>query len=232
MNLTIFNYALRRAMKNSVVLIVNFLLPLAVMFVAFGDENPMGEDRGYYLLAMVIMFGAYFMARSIQQDKLDGTVIRILAGPVTMRGYLAQNFFSTMLPMTGIIFAVTALGAAVHSWDVGFAALLAVCYLFLAATSVGFAFVWSCIFKDKETSFAVFSVVLTMVATLGGLLLPLDLLPGPLPYISAIFPAHWAARAIETLLAGGDLYMYGLSIFAMALFAVAFLLYGGKRRII
>jgi ABC-2 type transport system permease protein len=149
-----------------------------------------------------------------------------------MRGYLVQNFLSTMLPMTGVTFVSVALGMALHGWELEFAALLGVCYLFLAATSIGFSFVWSCIFKDKETSFAVFSVVLTMVASLGGLLLPLELLPGPLPYVSAIFPAHWAARAIETLLNGGVTYMYPLSLLAMTLFAAAFLMYGGKRRII
>ncbi|MCL1845659.1 MAG: ABC transporter permease [Defluviitaleaceae bacterium] len=231
--MTIFNYALRRGLKNPVVIVVNFILPAAIILVSFSDENPMGAERGYYLLAMAIMFGAYFMARSIQQDKLDGTVIRILAGPVTMRGYLVQNFFSTMIPMAAIIAAAVAVGAAVHGWGLEFSALLAVCYLFLAATSVGLAFAWSCIFKDKETSFAVFSVFLTTVVSLGGLLLPLDLLPGPLPYISALLPAHWAARAIETLLQdNGANGMYLLSLFAMTLFAVAFLLYGSKRRIV
>ena len=231
-NFTIFNYALRRGLKNPIVVIVNFFLPVGIILVAFSDENPLGAERGYYLLAMALMLGAYFMARSIQQDKLDGTVIRILAGPVTMRGYLVQNFFSTMVPMAGIIAASIVFGAIIHGWGIGFAVQLAVCYLFLAATSVGLAFAWSCIFKDKEASFAVFSVFLTAVASLGGLLLPLELLPGPLPYISALLPAHWAARAIEALLHDGARGMYMFSLLAMTLFATAFLIYGSKRRII
>ncbi|MCL2357869.1 MAG: ABC transporter permease [Defluviitaleaceae bacterium] len=232
MNLTVFNYALRRSLKNPIVLAVNLVLPFAIILFAFDAPSIRGENRGYYILAMILMFGAYLAARGIRDDNMERTVIRILAGPITMRSYLVQNFFSTMLPVTGIIFASVALGTAVHGWEIRFAALLALCYLFLAATSVGLSFAWSCIFNNKETSFAVFSVVLTMVASLGGLFIPLEFLPGPLAYISAIFPPHWAARAIETLLNGDDLHMYFLSLLAMALFATAFLLYGGRRRIL
>lgn len=234
MNLTIFKYSLRRGFFSPVSLVANCGLPLFILI--FGMDFEMGDyghSRGYFLLAMVLMFGAFFMARGIQNDKIDGVVIRVLAGPVTMFNYLVQNFFAAMVPMVGLCAIIGVLGVMLHGWGIPFAVGLAICYSFLAATSIGLSFVFSCWFKDKEVSTSVFTVVITFVAFLGGFTFPLSLLPAPLFYAGALFPAHWTSLAIENLLDYGfSARMYWLSLLAMFLFAVAYILYGGKRRII
>jgi len=191
-----------------------------------------GPNRLLFLIALMIIFGAFFMARSIQQDKMDGTIIRILAGPVTMRSYLVQNFLSAMIPMAVLSVLIGVLGLALNGWELYFAAGITLCYIFLTASSVGLSFAWSCLFKDKEASYAVLSVLITAVATVGGLMIPLSVLPNALRIIGTIFPAQWAARAIESLMEYGLNGQFWLSMLAMFLFTVAYLLYGGKRRII
>jgi len=191
-----------------------------------------GINRLLFLVALMMIFGGFFMARSIQQDKMDGTIIRILAGPVTMRSYLVQNFLSAMIPMTVLSLIIGISGLALHSWSFSFAAGVAICYIFLAASSIGLSFAWSCLFKDKETSYAALSVLITAAATIGGLMIPMSMLPNPLRLIGAIFPAHWAARALEGLIEYGMSSQFWLGMLAMFLFTVAYLLYGGKRRII
>jgi len=191
-----------------------------------------GPNRLLFLIALMIIFGGFFMARSIQQDKMDGTIIRILAGPVTMRSYLVQNFLSAMIPMAVLSILIGVLGLALNGWEFYFAAGITICYIFLTASSIGLSFAWSCLFKDKEASYAVLSVLITAVATVGGLMIPLSALPNALRIIGTIFPAQWAARAIETLMEYGLNGQYWLSMLAMFLFTVAYLLFGGKRRII
>jgi ABC-type multidrug transport system permease subunit len=64
-------------------------------------------------------------------------------------------------------------------------------------------------------------------------MLPLSIVPETIQYIGAFFPAQWAVRAIEALNEYGiGAGMYWLSLLAMLMFAAAYLLYGGKRRII
>jgi ABC-type multidrug transport system permease subunit len=178
------------------------------------------------------MFGAFYMAKGIQNDKLDGTVIRILAGPVTMRDYLVSNFLASMVPMLGVSALLGVLGTVLRGWDLSFAVRLGLCYALLAATSIGLSFVWSCLFKDKEAASVVFGVGMMIVTFMSGLMLPHAIMPPAVLHAGALFPAHWAARAIDTLVIYGGGNMYWLSLVAMVLFVVAYMLYGGKRRIV
>jgi len=225
-----------RGLKSPASLILNCALPLLFVIrgqpIQFGALGLGGPDRMPFLVALLIIFGGFYIARSIQIDKMDGTIVRILAGPITMRGYLVQNFLSAMIPMTVLSVLIGVLGLTLHGWELYFAAGLAICYIFLAATSIGLSFVWSCIFKDKEASSAVFAVMLTAVATLSGLMIPFALLPNFLQYIGALFPAQWANRSLEALLEYGLNMHFWLGILAMFLFTVAFILYGGKRRLV
>jgi len=210
-------------------------MPLALIIlnpdIGFGPLAA-EQNRLPFLVALLIIFGGFYVARSIQIDKMDGTIIRILAGPVTMRSYLVQNFLSAMIPMTVLSIIIGILGFALNGWELYFAVGLTICYAFLAATSIGLSFVWSCLFKDKEASSAVFAVLITMVATLSGLMLPFSMLPRFLQYIGALFPAQWANRSLEAIVEYGLSGQFWLGILAMFLFTVAFLLYGGKRRLV
>jgi len=150
-----------------------------------------------------------------------------------MRDYLFQNLMGAAVPMVGLSAIIGGLGLILYDWTFTFAIGIAVCYAFLAITSIGLSFVWSSIFRSKESSSAAFTAVATLISFIGGLLLPLDLLPDPLFYLGALFPAHWAARALQNMIDYGQFtQMYGLSILAMALFAIAFILLGAKRRLI
>jgi ABC-type multidrug transport system permease subunit len=150
-----------------------------------------------------------------------------------MRDYLVQNFAASMLPMFGVSTIIGGLGMVVHGWDLEKAIGLAVIYTFLAATSIGLSFAWSCIFKSAESSTITFTMLMMLVVFICGMMFPLSLIPTAILYIGALFPAQWAVRAIEALNEYGiGNYMFWLSLLAMTLFAVAYLLYGGKRRII
>lgn len=232
--MTVFKYALMRGVKTPASMIINLVLPLFLVIIDF-DMEIFGADaqyRGLFIVAMLILYGGFMMARGIQADKMNGVIIRILAGPVTMRSYLVQNFFSAMVPMTVLSALIGAVGFILHSWEIQFALALVLVYIILAASSIGLSFVWSCIFKDQEASTAIFSVLITGVAMIGGLFLPLAILPRPLWLFGALFPAHWAARAMETFMDYGMNGEYWLSLLAMILFTVAFLLYGSKRRLV
>jgi len=232
--LTVFKYSLLRGLKSPATIILNGALPLFVILTAgYVDFNDVTEFHpGLFLSALMVMLGAFYMARGIQLDRIDGTVIRILAGPVTMRSYLLQNFFSAMVPTAGMCAVIAIAGMARHGWGIEFATGVFLCYAFLGGTSIGLSFVWAALFKNKEASVAAFIIVVNLLATLGGLMMPLSILPVFLRRFGALFPPHWAARGLDNLMNYGLNGQFWLCIGVMVLFAAAYLLYGSKRRIV
>ena len=233
MNMTVFKYALYNGVTKPLSLIMNSVVPIGLAL--FADRvNVFGADNVvFFLLAFVIMYGAFLMANSIQKDKVEGVLTRILAGPVTLRSYLIQNFLAAIIPMIAVSAIIGAIGHVIHDWEVLFTIGLVLVYIFLSATSIGLSFVWSCLFKDKEASLSGISVVITMTALLGGFMIPLSMFPDPIYYIGMITPAHWASRAIEQLLTYNEFTnMYWLGLLALAMFTIAFVLYGSKRRLV
>ena len=233
MNLTVFKYAMLRGIKTPMSIILNSVAPIGLTIFA-GRINMFGAPYiELYLIAFMVMFGAFMMAGSIQKDKTEGVLIRILAGPVTLRSYLVQNFFAAMVPMMAVSAVIALLGFVMHDWSLTLCVGLFLVYIFLAATSIGLSFAWSCLFKDKEASMSGISLFLTFTAMLGGFMIPLAVLPDALFYIGMLFPAHWASRAIAQLVAYGEFTgMFGLSLVALTGFAAALILYGSKRRLV
>jgi len=237
-NLTVFNHALKNGVTKPLSLILNSIVPLVLVIFAnrvggvFGGSDA-ANAMVFYLLAFVIMYGAFLMANSIQKDKVEGVLARILAGPITLRSYLIQNFFAAIIPMIVVSALIGLLGFLIHDWGGMLTIGLVIVYIFLSATSIGLSFVWSCLFKDKEASLSGVSLLITLSALLGGFMFPLEVLPDPAYYVGMITPAHWASRAIEQLVLYGEFtQMYWLGLLALAMFTVAFVLYGSKRRLV
>ena len=234
--MTIFRYALMKGLRSPLTLVVNCILPLIVIFVPpFWEAGGfLGADRyaGFGILAMVIWSGAFLMAQGILNDRENGTITRILAGPISMFNYLVQNLLAFMVPLTVQVGLISVIGMILHGWDVTLALGLFVCYTVFTIASVAMSFAWNCLFKRRESSFTTFSAVLTFGIFLSGALLPVTLFPDLVQYAGMVFPAYWAVRGIETLLDTGVTGEYWISIAAMALFSIAFLLFGGKRRMI
>lgn len=233
MNLTVFKYALRRGLLTPMSLVINCVVPLGlILFANNAAFGPGDFGRVFYLIALGILWGAFTMAKSIQQDRTSGVVNRIVAGPVTMFSYLVQNFFASLAPMVVLSIIVGALSFLLHDWSITVAIGVTLCYILLASTSIGLSFAWSCIFKDSEASAVGVSMILTLVATIGGFMFPLSMMPRPLFYIGALLPAHWASRSIDAILVDGFSNMYWLGLLAMAMFTFMFVLYGSKRRLV
>jgi hypothetical protein len=102
--------------------------------------------------------------------------------------------------------------------------------LFTMAT-VAFAFAWHAFFKNSNNSKNGFMAALMFIALLCGMIFPLDVLPGAMQYVGAVFPAYWMTRTISQLLEIGMSVEFWLFQGIQVLFIVGFLLYGGKQRI-
>ena len=226
--LTVFKYALLRALRNPLSLILNAALPLVLTFIPglWQGEAAMG----FPFIGTTLMYGSFVAARGILNDKLDGTITRILTSPITFLRYLLQNLLAAMTPLTVQILAVGIIGGLLYEWEIGFALSLMLIYFLFASASVAFSYAWSCLFKEKETSYAMFSVLMSVVAMLGGFFIPLAILPDALRFIGALFPAFWVSNGILYLQGGNAMGTYWISVAAIAMFSVLYMVFGSKRR--
>ena len=230
----IFRFALLKGLRSPMTLLLNCILPLVLMFIRplWEETGMMGGNAGFGLLVMVIWGGSFLMAQGTLNDKETGVIVRILSAPVSMLNYLTQNLLAYMAPLTVQVFLVSALGMILYDWSFDLALALFVCYTVFTISSVALSFAWNCLFKRKASSFPAFSAMVTFGIFLSGALIPLSLFPDVLQYVGMVFPAYWAIRGIEEAMVYGMTGDYWLSILAMALFTMAFLLYGSKRRMI
>ncbi|MCL2827930.1 MAG: ABC transporter permease [Oscillospiraceae bacterium] len=233
--MTIFRFALLRGIRSPLTLLFTYILPIVIILIRpmwIGEGLGLGAG-GFTFLFMVTMLSAYLMSLSILTDKIDGTVLRILAAPIPMWRYLAENLLSCAVPLVVQMAIVSVLGHVLYDWSLTLSIAVFLCYTVLTLASVAMAFAWHCLFKGKEGNATGFSLVLFLGTFLSGLVFPTEVFPGLLQYVGTIFPAYWASRGLRDVLATGAMSGdYWLGIAAMLLFAVAFLLYGGKRRIV
>ncbi|MCL2363837.1 MAG: ABC transporter permease [Defluviitaleaceae bacterium] len=230
--MTVFKYSLRRGLLKPVSMIFNMVLPIAIMLISDAEAFDMVGGRAFFFLAFILLFGGFMMAGGIQADKLDGVTVRILAGPITFRSYLIGNFFAGMVPMAALCLILGGIGFARFDWTLAFTGLFMLVLAMISAVSIGMSFVWSCLFKDKEASMVAFVLIVMLMGLIGGLTVPLDILPDWVRYTGAVFPPHWAARGFEQLILEGTATTeYWLSMLALAMFSIALILYGSRRRI-
>jgi len=231
--MTIFKYTLIKGLRNPATLIFNCILPLILIFIRplwVGEAIPFS---GFGLMVMVIWGGSFFMAQGVLNDKEDGAITRILAAPVSMLRYLTENLLAYMVPLTVQIVLVSTIGLILYDWSLMLALALFICYTVFMISSVAMSFAWNCMFKSKQSSFSSFSAVVTFGSFVSGALIPIAFFPeGIVQHIGAILPAFWVVRGINSYLDVGFSSDYWISVIAMLLFTIAFLLFGGKRRMI
>jgi ABC-2 type transport system permease protein len=228
--LTVYKYALLRAMRSPFSLVLNAVLPLALILMPGlwqGDE-----PLGFSFIGVALMYGSFVAARGILNDRLEGTITRILTTPTSSFRYLLQNLLAAMTPLTGQILLIGILGNILHEWEIRFTLSIMLIYFLFAVASVAFSFAWSCLFKDKETSYAIFSVLMSVVAMLGGFFIPLSIMPNALRFIGALFPAFWTSNGLLYLRGGNAMGTYWISALVIFMFSVLYMIFGTKRRMV
>lgn len=227
--MTIFRFALIRSLRNKFTLLALCGIPFILIFM-----RPLwvpAYNTGAIFYGMILMYASFLLVRSVMTDRTTGTVTRIFAAPVTTYQYLAQNLLAYELLLMIQVFIMITLGTFLYQWRFVFSLQLFLCYTIFAGTSISFALAWNSLFRSKQSSDAVFSIIVTLMAILGGIFVPITLLPPVLQKIGMLFPTYWLSNAILALEGQLQTGAYLLSIAALCLFTCIFLVFGSKRRL-
>lgn len=227
--MTIFYFTLIRSLKSTSTLITIILIPLIMILI-----KPLWyleHNTGFNFYGIVILYGGFSLVRSIMSDRVTGTVTRILVAPITGFQYLFQSLLAYLLLQALQILLITGLGTFLYDWNFALSLKLFICYTIFAATAISFSLAWNSLFRSKLMSETVFTIIIALMALLGGVYFPIDMFPESLKKIAMIIPNYWLSNALLSLQKGQGFSNYLLSIAVLILFTIAYLIFGSKKRL-
>ncbi len=223
-----FEHAFKRTLKQKWLLLGLTVFPLGLALA----PQPATEvvPIGFSMYGLLIIFSAFLMTKQILEDRMQKTIVRIAAAPVDHKTYLLGHLgaYLTILMVQNVVFVIMT----VILWrDITISyGLLLIIYILFTALSITFTLFWHMLFKSYATSVAVFSVIINILAMLGGLIIPLKFMPSAITDLTIVLPTYWLAYGLQALFdqAYGT---YFLSLSIIIAFAIIFLVIGSKRRL-
>ena len=227
--MTILHFSLLRSIRRKSTLLLLILWPSIILPIKPFWTSEVG--LGFSFFGMTILLGAFILVRSIIEDRQSRVIVRIFIAPITTFQYLFQNLLCYLILLTMQILVFIFIGSLLYNWNFTMTVELMLGYILFAATSISFSLAWNSLFKSKAASDGLFSILVSIMALLGGIYIPVSNLPDVLQPISMLFPTYWLSSIIldiRNLDAPFDIWT---SIAVLILFTVAFLIFGSKRRL-
>lgn len=227
--MTFFCFALLRSLRKKNTMVLSTVLPLILIFIRPIWQSD--EIDGFALYGMFLLFAAFSHVRQIMNDRVTGTAVRIFAAPITTFQYLSQSLLAFWLILSLQSLAFILIGAFLYNWSVLTGLRLIISYTIFSAAGISFSLAWNSLFRSKVMSDAVFSIVVSFMALLGGIFMPIEILPDPLRYVGMLFPTYWLSNSLSRIDEATNNGTYWVSILILLLFSTIFLLFGSKRRL-
>ncbi len=227
--MTIFRFYLIRSMRKRMTLLALIVLPLVILFLP--PLWNMEDALGFSFYSLVILFGSFALVRSTMTDRESGLIVRIFAAPVTTLTYLSQSLLAYMLLMLLQVVVFVGIGTALYGWDAYISAMLLLGYILFASTSVSLSLAWNSLFRSKAMSGGVFSILVSFMAILGGVFVPLSMLPDVMQKIGMLFPTYWISSILIGIAGRQPPFGIWTSSGILMMFTAIFLIFGSKRRL-
>ncbi len=179
------------------------------------------------------LFGMFFilipMAGSIITERVQGTLIRLYTTPAPMKAVFGGKIamytavccvqFCLMLGIGLFVLPLLGLPTLVIT---GGAAAIPLVVFSAALAAVGFGLLMGCVFSSLMKAAMFGAVCIVIFAALGGIMVPVFVMPKMLKIISNISPLAWAQNAFTEIFArGGGLSDVWVEICALLFFSVA-----------
>lgn len=227
--MTIFRFALKRTLSSKLDILFLFFLPVIMVFIS--AESWLHLPVGFQFYGMLIMFMSAKLCKLIMMDRESQVVLRIQVAPISHFRYLAENLLAYTLIMTAIAAVVVGLGAAYYGSDLREPLNLFLLFSVFSLTSIGISIAWYSLFRNSETAYSILGGFYMIIAMLGGLLWPHEIMPEWIQKFLQILPTYWLSvglRQISYQQHEGNFY-FTLSV--LILFGIAFILLGSRRKL-
>lgn len=204
---------------------------LSAMTYNHAEKSVDAAMGGIGILAMSMMLLSSFTAISLIKERENRTFYRVMASPMSLKGYMLQNilcFFTILVAQVAVMFFIVQcvfgiyLGASVLNLFLVVAAFALLC------VAMGIALAAAA--GNARQASTIASLVITPMSMLSGLFWPRFLMPEFLQTIGRYLPPTWVMDAADKVMLGKPLASVGLEISILLGFAAVFFLLGTWRR--
>lgn len=181
------------------------------------------------MFGFVSILTAYFVIRTLTEDKMQGMPDRIGALPISPRGYLLQGTLAAFAA-TQISVLLTLLSLHFVYGEVPNGLTIFVMMSVFNLFAVSLVLTIMSLTKTIAAASTVMSMLGTLLSMLGGLFWPLELVPDIMQRIAWFTPGYWFGRGLNN---AGEFTFEGFTmpILFMLAFTVVTLLIGGLKRV-
>ncbi|WP_096199905.1 ABC transporter permease [Bacillus sp. FJAT-45350] len=227
--MTIFTFVFKRFFRKKSNIFFLLVLPIGAVFLPIGEWPPIPLGFQYY--SILLLFLAARLGGIILEDRANKTLLRVSVAPITHFQYLWKNLLAYSIILTSVNVVFVTLGVIVHGENLPSPILFLLIYTVFSTTSLGFSLTWYSLFRNKEAAFSILGGVIILMAMLGGVMWPVEIMPELLQRAVMLLPTYWVAEGTILVAYGAPTKDLITPLVVMFLFCIAFLLVGSRRRL-
>lgn len=186
---------------------------------------------GLGLLSMSMMLLSTFTAVNLIRDRGNRTFFRVLASPMTLKGYMLQNilcFFLVLVMQVSVVFLVVQYIFGIYMGASALNLFLVMTIFALLCVAMGIALASAA--RTARQASTIASLIITPMSMLSGLFWPRSMMPEFLQIIGKYLPPTWVMEAAQKVMLGKSLASASLELSILLGFIVVFFLLGTWRR--
>ncbi|WP_181347426.1 ABC transporter permease [Thalassobacillus sp. CUG 92003] len=185
-----------------------FVLPIIfiVAFVAIfkGDESASYQEVVTQIIpGYTVMFAFFIMISMViafVKDRERGMVARIASTPLPIKDYFIGKWIPFMMIVLIQITVLLTFGVLVYDLALGDPIALITLSLALAFIVTGFGMAMAVLVKTENMGIALTQVIALGGALLGGLWMPVEIMPDYVQTISQMLPQYWALEGYKEII--------------------------------
>jgi ABC-2 type transport system permease protein len=192
------------------------------------SKGPLLPGTGLTLYGMIILYGAFLLARMFVEDKETELTSRIATTPIPPWRYLLENLacFSVILIVQNI-FVITAYSLIIPQGLVH-PILLVTAFGLFSITAVGLMLTISTLCNTSFVMLCASTGAVMILSMLGGLFVPVSFMPDTMKKLAMITPTYWFSEAINSIFSGGSQFTFQITM--LLGFAIVFFLVGSWKK--
>lgn len=217
-----------------------FVLPIIfmIMFISIFTSGTMADSKDQVILSIVpgytVMFVFFIMISmcfSFIKDNENGMIARLASTPLPSYSYLMGKWMTYMIIVMIQIMVMFIFGKVVYNIPLEQPIFLLFLAIILTLSITGMGVALSLIVRTANMGIAITQVITFSGAVIGGLWMPLEMMPGIIQKIGKFTPQYWAHDAFKQAMSGilsfTDLMMSSLILlgFGCIGFLIAWILY-------
>ncbi len=226
----IFEFILRRLFRRRSNILLVVMLPLLTLLLPGpepGQWLPLPPTFQIYGLA--VLYVAARLTIIVLEDRNSGILLRIGVAPITRLAYLGQALLAFLVIVTALNIVVIGVASFLHGIDGATAGALFVLYSLFTLASIGLCLAWYTWVRDKETASLVIAFLLVLIAMLGGMMWPIQIMPTLLQQLAVLLPTYWLVEGLLVIATGAAIGELLVPLGLLLVFAIAFLLIGSTK---